>query len=97
MLVNAHLLCRRFILLSILSLSLFTARLGRGSGLITRRLFLLLIRLGLLRAWFDRGLYRSRLRLSFWLFLDAGRAARGYIGVGSGGSGFRFSNHDYRR
>lgn len=97
MLVNTHLLCGRFALFSILSLSLFTARLGRGSSLITRRLFLLLIRLELLGAWFGRGLFRGGLRLSFWLLLDAGRAARGYIGIGGGGRGFGFSNHDYRR
>ena len=95
--VNTHLLCGRFILFAILSLSLFTTRLGRGSGFVSRRLVLLRIRLGLLGAWFDWGLFRGRLRLRLWLVLDASRAARSYIGVGSGGGGFRFSNHDYRR
>ncbi|KAF9653666.1 hypothetical protein BDM02DRAFT_1632784 [Thelephora ganbajun] len=60
-------------------------------------LFLLLIRLGLLGAWFGWGLFRGGLGLSSWLLLDASRAAKGYIGVGGGGSGFRFSNHDNRR
>jgi hypothetical protein len=68
MLVSTYFLRGRFVHLSILSLSLFTARFG---GLVTRSIFLLLIRLRLLGAWFDGGLFGGRLRLSSWLVLDA--------------------------
>ena len=94
--VDTHLLCGRLVFLTILSLPLITARLGRGGGLITRRLVFLLIRLRLLGAWLNRGLFRSGLRLGLWLIFDASRAARSRIGVGRGGSRFRFSNHGYR-
>jgi hypothetical protein len=94
--VSAHLLCGRFALLGVISLSLFATRFGRCSGLITGRLFLL-VHLRLLGAWFGGGFFRGRLGLSFWLFLDASRTTRGNVSVSGGGSGFRFSNHDNRR
>jgi hypothetical protein len=96
MFIRRYLLCGRFALLSILGFSLFATRFGRCCGFIARGL-ILLVSLCLPRAWFGRDLFRGRLGFSFWLLLDASRAARSGVSVSGGGGGFRFSNHDNRR